>query len=108
MSWTIKEKFAVLKSIAFLVGADKRIAPQEMALISGFLKKYGLDISAMNEQAKMTQSEMENIISNFSKTDKELVISYWKEAITCDGDIDDREVKVMVMMAENCDIDLNI
>ena len=106
MSWSTKEKFAVLKSIAFLVGADKRIAPQEMAVISGFLNRYGLDISAMNEQARMSQDEMEDIISRFSPSDKELVKSYWEETITCDGDVAVREVEVMAMMAENCGIDL--
>lgn len=108
MSWSTKEKFAVLKSIAYIVGADKQIAPQEMTLISNYLNKYGLDFSAMNEQANMSQSEMENIISNFSHADKELVKSYWKEAIVCDGKVDDREAEVMFMMAENCGIDLNL
>lgn len=39
MSWSTKEKLAVLKSIAYLVGADRKIAPQEMAVISGFLHR---------------------------------------------------------------------
>lgn len=107
MSWTTKEKFAVLKSIAYIVGADKKIASQEMAVISGFLNRYGLDVSAMNEQAHMSQDEMEDIISRFSPSDKELVKKYWIEAITCDGDVADREVEVMVMMAENCYIDIS-
>ena len=106
MSWSTKEKFAVLKSIAFLVGADKKITSQEMAVISGFLNRYGLDASAMNEQANMSQDEMEDIICRFSLSDKELVKKYWIEAITCDGDVADREVEIMVMMAENCDIDI--
>lgn len=105
--WSTKEKFAVLKSICYIVGADKKIAPQEMLVISGFLRRYGLDNSAMNEQANMSQNEMENIIFSFSKSDKELVKSYWQEAITCDNDIADKEVEVMVMMAENCNIDLS-
>ena len=106
MNWSTKEKLAVLKSIAYLVGADRKIAPQEMDVISGFLNKYGLDMSAMNAQADMSQKEMENIISGFSQIDKELIKNYWKEAITCDGEIADKEVEVMIMMAENCNIDL--
>ena len=106
MSWSTKQKFAVLKSIAYLVGADKKIAPQEMQVISGFLNRYGLDMSAMNEQANMSQSEMEEIISELSALDKDLIKSYWRETITCDGDVDDREVEILVMMAENCGIDL--
>lgn len=104
--WSTKEKIAVLKSIAFLVGADRSIKQVELALISGFLHRYGLDISAMNEQAKMSQTEMEYIISNFSQSDKELVKSYWEEAITCDGDVVEKEAEVMLMMAENCGISL--
>lgn len=107
MSWSTKEKFAVLKSIAFLVGADKKITSQEMGVISGFLNRYGLDVSAMNEQANMSQSEMEDIISRFSPSDKELVKKYWIEAVTCDGDVADKEAEVMVMMAENCNIDIS-
>ena len=40
-------------------------------------------------------------------SDKELVKKYWIEAVTCDGDVADREAEVMVMMAENCNIDIS-
>lgn len=105
--WSTKEKFAILKSICYLVGADGRITNQEMSLISEFIRRYGLNSSAMNEQANMSQQEMERIIRSLSKTDKELIKGFWKEAIICDGDVATREVEVFVMMADNCGVDIS-
>ena len=106
MSWNIHQKLAVLKSICFIVGADKKIMPQELQLIQGFLNHYGLSSSAMNEQAAMSQLEMSIIISQMSDSDKRQIVSYWKQAIYCDGNIANEEINVLIMMAEECGIDI--
>lgn len=104
--WTKREKIAVLKSLCFIVGADKKIARGEQMLLSGYFNRYNLDaVSAMNEQAAMSQDEMAFIISGFSSDDKKKVLDYWQEAISCDGDIDTNEIKVLIMMANDCGID---
>ncbi|MDE7430569.1 MAG: hypothetical protein K2N34_01405 [Lachnospiraceae bacterium] len=106
MSWDRQQKLAVLKSICFIVGADKKIMPQEMQLIQGFFNRYGLNMSAMNEQAAMSQFDMSLIISKMSDSDKRQIVSYWKQAMCCDGNIADEEIRVLFMMAEECEIDI--
>ncbi len=106
MNWTIRQKLAVLKSICYIVGADKKVMPQEMQLIQGYLNRYKLNVNAMNAQAMMSQNEMSQIISQMSNSEKELVVSYWKQAVSCDGHIADRELEVLVMMGEECEIDI--
>lgn len=104
--WTKREKIAVLKSLCYIVGADNKIARGEQMLLAGYFNKYNLDaVSVMNEQAAMSQNEMTSIISSFSSDDKKKVLDYWQEAISCDGDIDTSEIKVLAMMADECGID---
>ena len=76
MNWNIEQKLAVLKSLCFIVGADKKIMSQEVQLLQGFLNQYGLSANAMNLQANMSQLEMAQIISALSPSDKRLVVSY--------------------------------
>lgn len=106
MNWNIEQKLAVLKSLCFIVGADKKIMSQEVQLLQGFLNRYGLNANAMNLQANMSQLEMAQIISALSPSDKRLVVSYWKQAIACDNDIADAEIDTLVNMAIDCDIDI--
>lgn len=106
MSWNRQQKLAVLKSICYMVGADRKVAPQEMRLIQGYLNRYHLDVNALNEQATMSQFEMSLIISQMSDSDKRLIVSYWKEAISCDMNIANEEIHVLIMMAEDCGIDI--
>lgn len=80
--------------------------PQELQLIQGFLNRYELNGLAMREQAAMSQDEMSLIIYQMSDSDKQQIVSYWKEAICCDGNIADKEIHVLIMMAEECGIDI--
>lgn len=52
------------------------------------------------------QDEMSLIILQMSDSDKQQIVSYRKEAIYCDGDIADEEIHVLIMMAEDCGIDI--
>lgn len=104
--WTKQEKIAVLKSLCYIIGADRKIERNEQAVLAGYFNKYDLDaISAMNEQAAMSQSEMSSIIYRLSSEDKKTVLDYWQEAISCDGNIDPKEITVLAVMAEECGID---
>ncbi|MBQ4633381.1 MAG: hypothetical protein IJB46_08580 [Prevotella sp.] len=106
--WTKKEKIAVLKSLCFIVGADKKIAGSEQLLLAAYFERYHLDVlSAMREQAEMSQDEMTSIISGFSSDDKKTVLNYWHEAICCDGDVDVNEATVFGIMAVECGIDIS-
>ncbi len=104
--WSRDEKIAVLKSLCFIIGADRKIEKNEQILLSGYFNKYGLDaVSAMKEQASMTQIEMSSIIYEFSAEDKQLVLDYWQQAASCDGSINQQEIVVLAAMAEDCGID---
>lgn len=108
MNWTNKQKIAVLKSIGFIIGADGKIHPHEILVLQGFCNRYGLNIdNAMREQNQMTANEMRNIISNFSSSDKKLVLSYWKEATMCDGEAHPNELETVALMALDCEIPLD-
>ena len=103
--WTKEEKIAVLKSICFIIGADKKVVNAEWQLLINFFQKYGLDsTSAMDEQASMSQDRMSSIIRQLSNEDKNLVLSYWKQATSCDGNIDPKEITVLILMAKECGI----
>ena len=104
--WSRKEKIAVLKSLCFIIGADNKIDKNEQLVLSGYINRYGLDVvSAMNEQASMSQNEMSSIIYKFSSEDKRKVLSYWQETVSCDGNVDPKEIVVLAAMAEECGID---
>ena len=103
--WTKEEKIAVLKSLCYIIGADKKVVNAEWQLLISFFQKYGLEsTSAMDEQASMSQDRMSSIIRQFSNEDKNLVLSYWKQAVTCDRNIDPKEITVLVLMAKECGI----
>ena len=103
--WTKEEKIAVLKSLCFIIGADEKVVNAEGQLLVNFFQKYGLDsTSAMYEQASMSQDKMSSIIRQFSNEDKNLVLGYWKQAVSCDGNIDPNEVTTLVLMAKECGI----
>lgn len=108
MTWTNNQKIAVLKSIGFIIGADGKIHPNEILVLKGFCNRYGLNIdTAMREQDQMTANEMRTIISDFSTADKKLVLSYWKEAMMCDGEAHPNELETVVLMAMDCVIPLD-
>ena len=105
MNWTNKEKIAILKSIGFIIGADGKIHPNEIKILQGFCNRYGLNIDiAMKEQDIMSASEMRKIISSMSQSDKQTIKSFWMEAMTCDGNVDDREAETIALMMLDCDI----
>ncbi|MCD8304284.1 MAG: hypothetical protein LUC86_05600 [Prevotellaceae bacterium] len=109
MNWSSKEKYALLKSICFLIGANKRDLQNKQMEVFYFIRKLDLDDAAMLEQANMDQNEMESIIRRMSNSNKEIVKTYWRETITRDnlGDsISDREIGTWIMMAENCGINI--
>lgn len=104
--WSRDEKIAVLKSLCYIIGADRRVVRNEQLLLSGYFNTYGLDaVSAMNAQASMTQIEMSSIIYELSTEDKQLVLNYWQQAVSCDGNIDPQEIAVLAALADECGID---
>ncbi|MDE6340072.1 MAG: hypothetical protein K2K97_09865 [Muribaculaceae bacterium] len=105
MHWNHKQKLAVLKSLCYIVGADRKIMPQEMQLLQGYLNRVGLTVSAMNEQAEMSQSQMQLLISQMSASDKKLIASFWKQAMMCDNHIADEEIHVIMAMAAACQLE---
>lgn len=106
--WTKEEKIAVLKSLCYIIGADDKVVNAEGNLLAGYFQKYKLDsATAMYEQASMSQTTMELIIRRFSEEDKQLVLNYWKQAVSCDGDINPNEVTVLVVMAKECGINFS-
>ena len=103
--WTKEEKIAVLKSLCYIIGADKKVVNAEWQLLINYFQKYGLDSkTVMDEQASMSQEKMSSIIRLFSNEDKNLVLNYWKQAVSCDGNIDTEEIRVLILMAEKCGI----
>lgn len=105
MSWNKRQKLAVLKSICYVVGADRKVAPQEMIVVQGFLGTYQLNMDAMNEQASMSYLEMCDTIQSMSASEQRLIVSYWKETARCDGHIDERELECMAQLLVDCNID---
>lgn len=105
MSWNKQQKLAVLKSICYMVGADRKVAPQEMMVVQGFLDRYQLNMDAMNEQASMSYFEMCDSIQSMTASEKRLIVSYWKETARCDGHVDNREVECMAQLIIDCNID---
>lgn len=104
-NWNIKQKLAVLKSLFYIVGADKKIMPQELGLLKGYLNRVGLPSKALEDQSNMGQTEMEVIISLMSEPDKRLVASFWKQAMLCDNDIAPEEMHVIMSMAAACQLE---
>ena len=105
--WTKEEKIAVLKSLCYIIGADKKVVNAEWQLLINYSQKYGLDSkTAMDEQASMSQEKMSSIIRLFSNEDKNLVLNYWKQAVSCDGNINTEEIRVLLLMAEDCGINV--
>lgn len=103
--WTKEEKIAVLKSLCYIIGADKKVVNAEWQLLINYFQKYGLDSkTVMDEQASMSQEKMSSIIRLFSNEDKNLVLNYWKQAVSCDGNINTEEIRVLLLMAEECGI----
>lgn len=103
--WTKEEKIAVLKSLCFIIGADEKVVNAEGLLLINYCQKYGLDFeTTMNEQAAMSQDRMCSIIRQLSNEDKNLVLNYWKQAVSCDGNIALEEISVLVQMAAECGI----
>ena len=105
MSWNKQQKLAVLKSICYIVGADRKVAPQELMVVQGFLDQYQLNRNAMNEQASMSYFEMCDTIQSMSNNDQRLIISLWKKTAQCDGHVDDRELECMATLIIDCNID---
>lgn len=105
MSWNKQQKLAVLKSICYMVGADRKVAPQEMMLLQGFLNRYQLNMDAMNEQASMSYFEMCDTIQSMSDSEQRLIVSFWKETAQCDGHVEDRELDCMAQLIIDCNID---
>lgn len=105
MSWNKQQKLAVLKSICYMVGADRRVAPQEMMVVQGFLNRYQLNMNAMNEQASMSYLEMCDNIRSMTFSEKSLIVSFWKETARCDGDVADQELECLAQLMVDCDMD---
>lgn len=105
MSWNKQQKLAVLKSICYMVGADRKVTPQEMMVVQGFLNRYQLTMDAMNEQASMSYLEMCDSIQSMPASEQRLIVSYWKETARCDGKVDDREIECMAQLIVDCNID---
>jgi hypothetical protein len=107
MSWSTKEKIAVLRSICILAGSDSKVAPEETNFVMNFNQEMGLSPSSIQDAFEITDNEMWSTISNFTDAEKETVKILWVEIIKADNIVADEELIVFIGMAERCGIDIN-
>ena len=107
MSFTYKEKLALLKTLVQLSICDNDFARVEAQKVSTFMRNMGLSQSDLDAARDISDREVANIISNFTGSEKEAVKDLWKEIIRADNKVTNAELITFVEMCEACYIDVN-
>lgn len=101
MNWTRIQKIAILKSIKYFADADDSVHKDEMEYLGVFLEEQKLPNSAINEATLMEQHEMYNIINQFDNEQKDILKSYWIEAMYADGMVSMEDLNIIAMQSAN-------
>lgn len=106
MIFSKKELAAILNVGRAMINADGRVDENELAVVSMELMRFGLpedDLDELFQAASLMEpSEAMAIISILNKEQKKYVSSFLGAIMASDGDIDDRELALWMLVSSLC------
>lgn len=106
MTFTGKELASIVKLAKLMAFADGRIDKNELKMISAELIRFGAEVSDMKNLMKysdeMEMSDAIRIVTTMTQEEKKYVSSYLGTLMSIDGNIDDSELKVWMVISKLC------
>lgn len=108
IAFTHEQARAVVWSMVSVIMADHKVTPKEqqllMQIISGELNEA---VSILVESMALTQDYVVPILRKLSNEQKSKVVNFWDRLMLADGEINPREVRLIVAMGTAIDADVS-
>lgn len=108
IAFTHEQARAVVWSMVSVIMADHKVTPKEqqllMQIISGELNEA---VSILVESRALTQDYVVPILRKLSNEQKSKVVNFWDRLMLADGEINPREVRLIVAMGTAIDADVS-
>lgn len=106
MDLTVLEKKATSKVLLDIVNADGRVTVGETAYFEQLREVLNISIEEIEEAKYMSATAAFSIIRDMLPDEKSALVIMMLEMIRADGDIDDDEMKIFIVVCAACDIPL--
>jgi uncharacterized tellurite resistance protein B-like protein len=106
LNLTSLEKKAVSKVLLDIIAADGRITVGEVSYFEQLRKVLGISNSELEEAKSMSVTGCLLIIKDLTLIEKQALAIMMLEMIRADGDIDNEEMKVFIVVCAAADIPL--
>ena len=97
-SFTSKEKAAIANVAAAMTKIDGKVKGEEIAVTIAALAKLGVGDCEMDMGAEMEAIEAATIIRSMTPSEKKLVSAILTSIMVVDGQIDDNEAKLIMLL----------
>ena len=97
-NFTSKEKAAIVSVIGAMTQIDGSVKGEEIAVSVASLTKLGVDEREMDMGAAMDAIEAVSIIRSMTPTEKKLVSAILTSIMIVDGQVDDSEAKLLMLL----------
>lgn len=104
MYFTNSEKAAILKVMASIIVADKKVHPNESNWLEIVSSKLGVDPLVENLADNMNQNETSHTISNMNIAQKRMVCAILIGAMMADNEADWRESMTLNYIISECNL----
>lgn len=108
IAFTHEQARAVVWSMVSVIMADHKVTPKEqqllMQIISGELNEA---VFILVESRALTQDYVVPILRKLSNEQKSKVVNFWDRLMLADGEINPREVRLIVAMGTAIDADVS-
>ena len=106
MNFTLQEKAAVFHVAMAMIQADGIKDPRELVLVSTQMSELDINDQAMSLSTILSIDEVLSTIRNMSYAQKVYVTQFLTALAGVDGNLDDRERKLIAVLAVKCKLPL--
>lgn len=108
LAFSKEQKKAIIWSMVSVIMADGNIAPEEENLLIQIINnELNESLSILTEAGSLTQTYVIPILKTLSNEQKNIIVDYWEKLMMADGQIDPKEVQVIVAMGRSIDADVD-
>ncbi len=106
MNFTLQEKAAIFHIAMAMIQADGKKDPRELVLVSTQMSELDIDDQAMSLSTMLSTDDVLSTIRDMSYAQKVFVTQFLTALAGVDGNLDDRERKLIAVLAVKCKLPL--